>query len=131
MICPRCSHDITPGQTICPACRLALSQTTVSTASSSQQLVAEEPRQTRFVWGGFIAIFVGVLSFLMGGGGIVLGLFCVACGIATLVISRFGTRWNALPPWQRALVYPGWIIGWVYIGGLRLAAFIIRAFTHS
>lgn len=57
---------------------------------------------------------------LRAGGGVLLGL-----ALLSLLISRCGTIWDTLPPWQRWLALPG-IWGWAAALLVILSIFLIR-----
>jgi len=156
VICWRCTRPVAEDLAVCPHCPPVSSQKAPvgsnedeiqvserggeiqsfarwesAAPATYQQVTVPMPRETRFVWAGFIAIFIGMLSFLGGAGGIVFGLFCIVCGITTLAITRFGARWIILPWWQKALAYPAWIISWVFMQAFRVAGFLFKVFTRN
>jgi hypothetical protein len=154
MICWRCTHLVAEGQAVCPHCSSGSSQKASagsdevgfqvhergaevqsstrweSSAPSTYQVTAALPKDTGLVWGGFISIFFGAASLFGGAGGIMFGVIAILCGISTLVVSHFGAKPRpTLSPGEKMLVYPGWIIAWVFLGFAKVFFWFLKLFT--
>src|SRR5437660_7788962 len=124
MICPHCSFNVQGNQQVCPQCFIPLpttASTTVSgvVAARSIQSNIQEKRHKLIVLGGIGAVITGMALL---GGAALLGLLVMACGISTLVVSKFGKEWDNLPGNKKALIVPGVVagaagiaVGWVFL----------------
>ena len=75
----------------------------------------------------FVVMGIGVVLLIQGGWGIVFGILAIACGILTLIFSRFGTKPQEANLWyENVVIFPTILLAWVFYGVTLFVIWFIK-----
>ena len=88
--------------------------------------------ETRLRWGGVGAVLMGVGLLFTEPAGIAIGLVMATLGVASLVLSAFGTKfWYDIPTPQRYVVGTGAVIGFVSFMAFLATGLLLYSFLQT
>ncbi|HEY7125387.1 MAG TPA: hypothetical protein VH540_15645 [Ktedonobacterales bacterium] len=115
-VCPACNAEIPEGYTgnvAPPPVHLSAMEHSFGSDALATE-TSEEPRHTWIWLGNLISILAGIVLGVAGRHTqaiVYMSVIWIALAVLSLIISRFGARWNDLSFRSKALITPGALLG--------------------